>query len=402
MNERPHGLIASSLRPGHPDFLDLPWETPLASWAGRCARLVERPVGPSRHVVVFVDYEGQVYACKELPLGRAVAEYQLLRQMEALHLPVVTPVGHVQARTVEGEVGVLVTRFLDRSLPYHLLFERDDLARYRDHLLDAMASLLVQLHLAGVFWGDCSLYNTLFLRDAGTLQAYLVDAETSEVQPRLGAGMRGGDLDIMEENVAGGLADLRAAGTLQGALDLAETTRYVRERYEGLWHEIEREDEVGVGERYRIQERVRALNALGFSVEEVTLTPADDGHRLRLRAVVTDRHYHRDLLRRLTSLEAEEQQARLLVNEINEHRHHWSRQRDRSVPLVAAAQRWQTELHAPAITRLTELAEAPDAPSALELYCELLEHKWYLSEHARRDVGHAAALEDYLSMRASG
>jgi hypothetical protein len=52
---------------------------------------------------------GRVYACKELPLGRAVAEYQLLRQMEELPLPVVTPVGHVQVRTAEGEVGVSKT-----------------------------------------------------------------------------------------------------------------------------------------------------------------------------------------------------------------------------------------------------------------------------------------------------
>jgi hypothetical protein len=31
-----------------------------------------------------------------------------------------------------------------------------------------------------------------------------------------------------------------------------------------------------------------------------------------------------------------------------------------------------------------------------ELYYQVLEHKWYLSERAQRDVGHQAALEDYL------
>ncbi len=405
MNDAPHGLIASSLRPGHPDFLDLPWQRPLALWAPDCPRLVERPVGPSRHVVVFVGYEDRVYACKELPPGRAEPEYHLLRQMEELHLPVVVPVGHVRARNPEGETSVLVTRFLDHSLPYHLLFEREDLARYRDHLLDAMANLLVQLHVAGVFWGDCSLYNTLFLRDAGTLQATLVDAETSEIQPQLGPGMRNADLDIMEENVAGGLADLQAAGTLGRDLDLQATTRYVRERYEGLWHEIEREDDLGFGERYRIQDRIRGLNSLGFSVEEVTLRPTADGHRLRLRAVVTDRHYHRDLLHGLTGLEAEEQQARMLMNEIQEHRLYWSKGAGRGdVPSLAlsratAAQRWLQEIHGPAMERLEGLAEDPDAPSPMELYCEVLEHKWYLSERARHDVGHAAALEDYLAER---
>jgi hypothetical protein len=34
--------------------------------------------------------------------------------------------------------------------------------------------------------------------------------------------------------------------------------------------------------------------------------------------------------------------------------------------------------------------------NSAELYCQLLEHKWYLSERAQRDVGHRASAEDYL------
>jgi hypothetical protein len=53
-----------------------------------------------------------------------------------------------------------------------------------------MASLLVDLHRNGVYWGDCSLANTLFSRDGQRLQAWLVDAETSEIHPELTAGQR--------------------------------------------------------------------------------------------------------------------------------------------------------------------------------------------------------------------
>ena len=81
---------------------------------------------------------------------------------------------------------------------------------YRDRLLDAMALLLVDLHRGGVYWGDCSLANTLFRRDGDRIQAYLVDAETSEVHPALSDGQRRFDLDILVENVAFGLADLAA------------------------------------------------------------------------------------------------------------------------------------------------------------------------------------------------
>ena len=77
-----------------------------------------------------------------------------------------------------------------------------------------MAFLLVDLHRNGVFWGDCSLANTLFRRDGDRIQAYLVDAETSEVHPALTDGQREYDVEILVENVAFGLADLAA---MQGA-----------------------------------------------------------------------------------------------------------------------------------------------------------------------------------------
>jgi hypothetical protein len=155
-----------------------------------------------------------------------------------------------------------VTRYLDRSLPYYLLFQRGSLSRYREHLLDAMASLLVQLHLAGAYWGDCSLFNTLFRRDAGALQTYLVDAETSEVHRSISRGMRWRDVEIMEENVCGALADLQAADVLPPGAPVLETGTYLRKRYESLWDEITREEVLEAGERYRIEEWVRALNAL--------------------------------------------------------------------------------------------------------------------------------------------
>ena len=81
---------------------------------------------------------------------------------------------------------------------------------HRDRLLDAMAFLLVDLHRNGVYWGDCSLANTLFRRDGDRIQAYLVDAETSEVHPSLSDGQRAYDAEILVENVAFGLADLAA------------------------------------------------------------------------------------------------------------------------------------------------------------------------------------------------
>ncbi|TMI99269.1 MAG: DUF4032 domain-containing protein, partial [Bacillati bacterium ANGP1] len=320
----------------------------------------------------------------------------LLRRMEELRLPVVTPVGYVQVRHHDGEAGVLITRYLDYSLPYHYLFKQPDLARYRDHLIDALAGLLVQLHLAGVYWGDCSLSNTLYRRDAGALQAYLVDAETAEVHPELSRQLRAHDLEIMEENVYGALVDLAAISALPPDFPVIDVGVEIRRRYESLWNEVTRTETVTPEERFRIRDRIQALNALGFSVEEVELTAVQGGERLRLRAFVADRNFHRDLLQNLTGLDAEETQARQMINEIQELRATLSQKENRSMPLSAAAYRWLNELYLPIVARLQPLADKSSQPA--ELYCELLEHKWYLSERAGHDVGHRAALEDFVRL----
>lgn len=384
------GLVASHLQAGAPDFLDLPWHLPLNAWEGTCERLERLPRGESRHTVLFVTYGTATYALKEMPPGKAEHEYHLLRQMAERALPVVQAAGHVTAACEGAEpTSILITRYLDHSLPYHSLFLQSSLSRYREHLLDALASLLVQLHLSHVFWGDCSLFNTLFVRDAGALQAYLVDAETSQVQASLGDGLRRHDLELMEENVSGGLLDLVALGALPPDFPAAELAADIRRRYDNLWNEVSRVELLRPDERYRITERVRALNKLGFSVGEVALAKSGDLDRLELRVQVTDRSFNRRLLHALTGLEVQEQQALQMINEIQELRAELGHQQNRSLSLGATAYAWLEERYHPAIKTLTALGTEVEPP---ELYCQLLEHKWYASEAARRDIGFEAAL----------
>jgi hypothetical protein len=384
-----------SLRSEQPDFLDLPWSLPLSQWAGRSPRLEEVARGLSRHPVVFANYGGVLYALKELPPDLAKKEFQLLSQMEKARLPVVSPVGHVRTETLQGTSSVLITRFLERSLPYRSLFMSSSLERYRDHLLDAISGLLVQLHLAGTFWGDCSLSNTLFRRDAGALQSYLVDAETAEIYPeRLSPALRYQDLETMEENVDSDLADLQVEGLLPQGRLFMDVGASIRLRYQSLWEEITRREVVGHNEHYRIQERIRALNVLGFSIRELLLEEVENGEQLRFRVSVTDRNFHRDQLASLTGIEAEEMQARLMMNEIHELQATLSAGGDSSTPLSAAAYYWLENVYHPAVEKLEPyLGPQQDLP---ELYCQVLEHKWYLSERARQDVGHQAAVEDFI------
>jgi len=277
---------------------------------------------------------------------------------------------------------------------------RSSLNRYRNNLLDAMAGLLVQLHLSGVFWGDCSLSNTLFRRDAGALQAYLVDAESAEIHPaHLPPVLRHHDLEIMLNNIEGDLVDLETLGHLPPDFPVCETGEHIMTRYRLLWEEISREQVVDTDERYLIQERVRALNALGFSVGDVEIRNSEQGGRLHLRFFITDRNFHRDQLLSLTGIAAGEMQARQMINEINEIKAYLSQINNRSVSLSAAAYYWLEQYYQPVITQLEALTyRKGDKPASepTELYCQVLEHKWFLSERARRDVGHQAAAEDYL------
>ena len=386
------------LRSERINFLDLPWQAPLEQWGECCTCLEEAPRGVSRHTVAFINYDGLLYALKEMPLQRTVSEYECLLFMEAQQLPVVTAVGYAKTNTAPGPTGILITRYLEQSLPYRMLFQQDSLQLYRQHLLDAIAGLLVQLHLADIYWGDCSLSNTLFRRDAGSLHAYLVDAETSEIFPdNIPALLRFQELEIMEENVNGELLDLRALGQLpSGDLGVpgGNTGAYIRQRYQLLWEEITREQIISPGEHYRIQERIRSLNELGFSVGNVSLAPTESGDQLRLRIAVTDRNFHHNQLFGLTGLEAEEMQARKMMNEIQEFKAILSRQNNRSTPLSVASYYWLEKIYRPVVERLHPLENELTSPA--ELYCQVLEHKWYLSEKARRDVGHQAATDDYL------
>jgi len=236
----------------------------------------------------------------------------------------------------------------------------------------------------------------LFRQDAGALQAYLVDAETSELSESLADGQREQELMIMMDNVAGELADLGALMPLPHALGVSEVGASIRERYEALWSEINRVETISPSESYRIHERIRKLSDLGFSVSEVELVPTGEGNTLRMRPIVTDRDYHRRLLLGLTGISADERQASALLNEIQELRATMAREGKQSVPVSAAAYRWLHERFNYTTQRLAPLVgRIGEAP---EVYCRVLEHKWLLSERAGHDVGLENAIEDFLKL----
>ena len=378
-----------------PDFLDLPWSEPLATWES--PRLVEVARGISRHVVRFVDYDSALYALKELPEPLAEREYRLLRELAAASVPVVEVVGVVSGREELG--AVLITRHLEFSLPYRTLFTGPGVSDLHNRLLDAVAELLVRLHLAGFFWGDCSLSNTLFRRDAGSLAAYLVDAETGELHPSLSDGQRTYDLSIAEENFAGELLDVMAMLAEEGEPsgssidDPLAVASQLRPRYESLWSELTRDEVFGPNERYRIDARLRRLNELGFDVEEIELLTVEGGYRLRLPTRVVEAGHHRRRLLSLTGLDVGENQARRLLNDLARFRAELEHAEGRTLTESVVGYRWRAEVFEPAVAAIPPELHAKRAPA--ELFHELLNHRWYRSEIAGHDIGMADAVASF-------
>ena len=274
-----------------PALLTLPWSEPLADWQDE--RLVEiRQRGISRHVVRFVYDDGTLYALKELSERLARREYRLLRALAELSIPAVEAVGIAvdrephTGRKQRRDPGDQVPQ-LRHDVPGGLLHPRG--CQPTDGLLDALVELLVRLHLSGFFWGDCSLSNTLFRHDAGTLEAYLVDAETSEQHPALTDGQRHYDIELAIERVSGELLDLQAGELLPADVDPMEIAEELERRYGSLWQELTREEILRPDEqRHRIAERLHRLNELGFDADEVELIRTAEGNKLRLRTRVAE------------------------------------------------------------------------------------------------------------------
>ena len=362
----------------------------------------------------FLVSSGILYALKELPLGVARQEYDVLLHLENLGLPTVEAAGVAEAPARDS--AILVTKFLPHSLQYRRLMMRlpPGPGSYRGRLLDAMAFLLVDLHRSGVFWGDCSLANTLFRRDGDRIQAYLVDAETSQVFPSLSDGQRTYDLEILVENVAFGLADLAAMQASPGSGDgngdgdgddgdgdegddAIHAAEHVRDRYLGIWETIHDEPVLHPEDRQAIRNRVRKLNDLGYSVDLDIDPNATDG-RVRLRMSVTTRRYHARELERRTRIRALEGQAQLLLNDLNEYGTWLEWSEGRSIPAEEVAGRWLRDVYRPTLARIA--AAVGPARDLVQAYCDVLEEKWLMSEREGRDVGLSRAIEAYLALGA--
>jgi hypothetical protein len=376
-----------------PALLDLPWHLPLDAWPNE--NIAALPKGISRHLVRFAHLSGRVVAIKETTSEMAKREYEMLRTLQGLEIPCVEPVAVITNRTDEdGEPlnSVLVTRHLKFSLPYRALYSQTLRPDTATRLVDALAVLLVRVHMVGLFWGDVSLSNTLFRRDAGAFAAYLVDAETGQLYTGgLSNGQRENDLEIARVNIAGELMDLEAGGRVADELDPIRVSNGIVAAYRLLWKELTSSESFASSERWRIRERVERLNNLGFDIDELAIKTDNTGTTVRIQPKVVDAGHHQRRLLRLTGLDVEETQARRLLNDLDSYRAAYG---DPEADEEMLAHEWLVRVFEPVVRAIPRELKGKLEPA--EVFHQLLDHRWFMAQNQSRDIPLAEAVTSYV------
>jgi hypothetical protein len=347
------------------------------------------PEGVHRHPIVFVAYGDTVYAIKELPRRYALVEFDVLLALEEHTHRSAQAAGLVERVWVDQhseQSAAVITTYVRHAFPYRDLIADAGFGPRREQMVDALAGLLVELHLAGCYWGDCSLSNVLCRYDASAIEAIMIDAETSAIHDELSAGQRREDLAIMIENVAGEMGDIAAAAgnDIDGAdlwlgADIAE-------RYGLLWAELNVELIIRKDQGYKARQRVSRLNELGFSVGSVELEPTEGGDRVKLTVEVGGRMFHSQRLRELSGISASENQAQFILNDLNTF---IPTAETSGLGKSLAAIKWRLGSFEPCITWIDQNWHGSDP---IQGFCDFLQFRRAMAESRGADVPNEEAL----------
>lgn len=383
-------------------LLGLPWAIPLAEWPSEL--LAAFPRGISRHTVRLIAAGGMALAIKEIGESVAYHEYRMLKKLRDLDIPCVKPVAVIAHRTNDSRdeelTPCLVTEHLEFSLPYRDVFSRSLGPETVNKLIRALAVLLVRLHLVNFYWGDVSLSNTLFCRDADEFSAYLVDAETGEFHEPLSQGRRLYDVEVARVNIIGELMDLQAGGLIGADVDVIALGNAVDATYHELWS-LMTDELVVEGDAFgKIAERIEKINSLGFDSGETEIShetrrnpdgSSADIYRVNIEPAVFSTGFHRRKLKQLTGLDVQDRQAQRLLGEMEVYRalHH-----EGAMSLEEVALDWLVNRYEPVVALTPPALRKKLEPP--QVFHEILDHRWFISENEQRYVRLDEAAESYF------
>ena len=120
----------------------------------------------------------------------------------------------------------------------------------------------------------------------------------------------------------------------------------------------------------------------------------EGGYRLRVSPRVVEPGYHQRRLLSLAGLDVQENQARRLLDDLLGFREELERSAGGPLPESMVAFRWLGEMYEPALRQIP-----PDLRGKLEpaeIYHQLLEHRWFMSEQVGRCVSMEESIASYV------
>ncbi len=223
------------------------------------------------------------------------------------------------------------------------------------------------------------------------------------------------DLRIARTNIAGDFLDLQAGGIIDPGVDPLAASDRLLEAYSALWAELTRVEEFSINERWRIDERIRRLNDLGFDLGELTVTTDLDGVSLLVEPKVVEPNHHSRRLLRLTGIGANENQARAMLNDLDAYRSaaasaespdqdgggshgfggaHGSAGSPVELSEDEAARIWLAEVYKPLIDAIPDSLAHKLEPA--QIFYEFVEHRRVMSRARQRDIPTREAIAYFI------
>ncbi len=84
-----------------------------------------------------------------------------------------------------------------------------------------------------------------------------------------------------------------------------------------------------------------------------------------------------------------------MLNDLAGYRAHLEQEEGRSLPESVAAYRWRADVFEPSVAAVPP--ELRNKRQAAEVFHEILQHRWFLSERAGADIGMETAVASYVS-----
>jgi hypothetical protein len=193
-------------------------------------------------------------------------------------------------------------------------------------------------------------------------------------------------------NVAAELEDLSLSGVLYPGMDPVRAAEAVIRRYRRIWAALKERQLLDPKDRHAVERAMRVLHDLGFAVEEVSITIDGDTQMLSFQPKLVAAGYHTARLRELMGIDTEELQAKRLLASFDRYR---AREEKSGASVTEMAKKWFLEVFEPTINRVPESMRG--RVEHAQMFHEILENRWYLSEAQGVDVGLNYATDNYVT-----